>query len=137
MLHIVRGVPGSGKSTFAKKAFSGALLLENDMWFIRNSQYKWSAAEMPEAIHWCKSMAKQALAAGMDVVVANTFTRRKFIQDYVDIAEELGAAWDVWRCTGDYGTVHGLPEAAMQTFRNSMEDWPDEKLAQVKAHISS
>lgn len=128
-LHIVRGIPGSGKSTFAKKAFNGALLLENDMWFVRDGKYKWSAGvELFKAIRWCKSAAEEALARGMDVVVANTFTKREFVQHYVDLAESLGATWDVWRCVGDYGSVHGLPALAMQSFRDGMEDWPGEKI---------
>ena len=37
---LVRGVPGSGKSTFAAKVFSGAFHVENDMFHVKDGKYR-------------------------------------------------------------------------------------------------
>ena len=39
-LILVRGVPGSGKSTFAAKVFPGAFHVENDMFHVKDGEYR-------------------------------------------------------------------------------------------------
>ena len=65
-LTIIRGLPGSGKSTYAKKNYN-CLILEQDMFFIRNGQYCYNANSIRRAVEWCKSMCEHALQLGMDV----------------------------------------------------------------------
>lgn len=125
-LHIIRGKPGSGKSTFAHNMFPGVLLLENDQYHMHNGVYDWHKENMPAAIDWCMDMARTALENGMDIVVANTFTRCVFIDAYKKLAEETGASFDVYRCTGNFKNVHGLTDSMVKNFEDSMEDWPGE-----------
>ena len=125
-LILFRGPPGSSKSTSAAKMFPGVLLLENDMFHMRDGRYQWSKEKMPAAIAWCSSMVDNALAHGMDVVVANTFTQRRFIQSYKALAETYGAEFIVYRCTGHFQNVHGLSPEMVSGFEKSMEDWPGE-----------
>ena len=125
-LVIFKGYPGSGKSTAAHRMFPGTLLLENDMWHIRDGMYCWRPENMPKAISWCMSMAEAALREGMDVVVCNTFTKARFIEPYKRLAEKFNASFTVYRCTGNFKNVHSLDEQLVQRFRDSMEDWPGE-----------
>ena len=125
-LILVRGIPGSGKSTFAQKMFPGTLLLENDMFHIHNGNYEWDSKKMPEAISWCTKMARTALERGMDVIVANTFTKKRFVQAYQKMAEECGADFQVYRCTGHFQNQHGLSGSMVAGFEKAMEDWPGE-----------
>ena len=101
-LTLIRGLPGSGKSTFAKRNYS-CLILENDMFHMHGGKYEWSKESMPDAISWCIDTCETALSNGMDVVVCNTFTKRKHIDIYRTIADALGADFEVIRCTGDSG----------------------------------
>lgn len=75
VLTVVRGVPGSGKTTYAKKNFR-CLILEQDMFHERNGVYQWSGAGMRDAVKWCVKTTRDALRLGMDVCVVNTFTKR-------------------------------------------------------------
>lgn len=126
ILRVVRGVPGSGKSTFAVKHFPGVFHVENDMFLMRGNDYHWTPQRVKSAIDWCSRMATEALASGLDVVVCNTFTKRRFIRYYKNIAEELGARFDVYRCTGSFKNVHGLDDSMVEKFKKAMEDWPGE-----------
>ena len=125
-LNLFRGIPGGSKSTSAQRMFPGVLLVENDMFHIHNGRYEWKAENMPKAISWCSSMVRTALGSGMDVCVANTFTKKRFIQAYQKIAEGFGAEFHVYRCVGRFKNVHGLSEEMVAGFEKAMEDWPGE-----------
>ena len=57
ILYIVRGIPGSGKSTFAKTL--GGQHFEADMYFIDESgNYKFDITEIKLAHEWCQGMVK-------------------------------------------------------------------------------
>ena len=126
ILRLVRGKPGSGKSTFASRHFPGVFHVENDMFLMQGNEYLWSPQRVKSAINWCSSTVKNALENGLDVIVCNTFTKRRFIQHYKDIAEECGARFVVYRCTGSFKNVHGLDDNMVENFNKSMEDWPGE-----------
>lgn len=126
-LTIVRGIPGSGKTTFVKRSFS-CLHLENDMFHMRDGKYMFKGTSQPDAIKWCMDTARNALEAGMDVVVSNTFTKRRYVEAYRKIAEETGASFEVFRCTGSFENVHSVPKDVFESMKAGFEDWPGEKL---------
>ncbi len=123
---IFRGPPGGGKSTSAKRMFPGTLLLENDMFLISDDQYKWSKDRVRVGIDVCMKMTEMALENKSDVVVANTFTKRRYIAAYEKLAMKYGAKFEVYRCTGNYQNVHGLTDEMVTSFKNAMEDWSGE-----------
>ncbi|MCV5737299.1 ATP-binding protein, partial [Escherichia coli] len=73
-LTLVRGLPGSGKSTYAKTL--DAVLVEADQFFInKNDTYQYDPALIKNAHAWCQLETKRLLRAEFDVVVANTFVK--------------------------------------------------------------
>lgn len=126
ILYLFRGHPGSSKSTSAKKMFPNTLLLENDQFMMQDNCYNWSRERVKEAIAWCTQMTRTALENSMDVCVANTFTKKAFIERYKKIADEYGAKFEVYRCIGNFKNVHGLDSKKVDSFKKSMEDWPGE-----------
>lgn len=124
-LTIIRGIPGSGKSTFAKSNYK-CLILENDMFHIKSGKYDWKSETMPDAVKWCFSTCEKALELGMDVVVSNTFTKRKFIEGYYKLAEKYNADFEVIRCTGNYQNIHDVPSYVMKSMKHGFEDWDNE-----------
>ena len=127
-LHLFRGHPGSGKTTAAYRMFPGIFHVENDMYVMRDNKYEWSKDTVKDSIDWCISMVRNALEHGFDVVVANTFTKRRYIEAYKKIAEEYGANFDVHRCVGNFQNAHGLNSKMVDSFIKAMEDWPGEHL---------
>lgn len=126
-LTIIRGIPGSGKSTYATRLAcwaNGLMHLEADMYHSRFGSYDWQAEENPRAHRWCLNTAQIILSQGKDVIVANTFTRFKEMADYVCFAAN-GYGLDVRTMHGDYGNIHNVPEETMKAMRNRFESHED------------
>lgn len=129
-LKIYRGLPGSGKSTLARKE-NRCLILENDMFSYSDGEYAWTPAKVKAAVPLVMSIADQALASGADVVVANTFTKRRHVDAYRKLAERHGAGFEVVRVVGDFGSVHAVPPAVLKSMAEGFEDWPGETVVRM------
>jgi hypothetical protein len=117
-LFLIRGVPGSGKTTYAK-TLGIADHYEADMWFDANGGYDSSKIKL--AHEWCEAQAIAAMQAGRDVVVSNTFTRLWEMQSYKDAARSLGIAVIQKVMTGEWRNVHGVPDDKVRRMRERFE----------------
>lgn len=106
-LVLIRGLPGSGKSTMAKVlALVGYEHFEADQFFERNGVYAFDGSRIKEAHAWCRQQTRQALNRGGRVVVSNTFTRIAEMQPYLDMTSNV----QIIEATGRWPNVHGVPE---------------------------
>lgn len=98
MLILVQGLPGSGKSTFARSLALalGAQHLETDMYFLRGGNYKFDAKRLGQAHAWCQYQTHLFLEKGLPVIVSNTFTRPFETRPFEKIAEKLGVDFQVF-----------------------------------------
>lgn len=129
ILYLVRGVPGSGKSTYVQENLSGFLWYEADMYFIRpDGRYEFNPRFIKDAHNWCRSRVVAAMANKQGVVVSNTFTRKWEMKEYLQMAEDFGYNVEVIRCTGYYQNVHGVPDNKVQEMRDRFEDFEGEKI---------
>ena len=90
-LVLLRGLPGAGKSTFAKMLVGDKDYChkEADMFFVKNGKYIFEPNKIREAHEWCQKTTEIFLNNGLSVVVSNTFTQRKEMQFYLDLAQSL------------------------------------------------
>lgn len=84
-LVIVRGIPGAGKSTYAKKIYPNHALVEADQYFMRNGEYLFDKTKLHYAHTECFDKVQYNLLCGTNVVVANTFIKRRDITKYLEI----------------------------------------------------
>ena len=123
---IIRGLPGSGKSTHAKKlaqSMKRPIHIEADMYFMHpRNEYVFDGTVIHKAHEWCFQTARIAAVHGYDVIVSNTFTRRKEFQPYVKLAQTIGAPWNVITCTGNFQNVHGVPIEVLENMRQRWEE---------------
>lgn len=126
-LVLVRGLPGSGKSTFARSLASLSAVdahYETDQFFVRNGKYEFDPTKLQEAHDWCQRATREALRWGRSVAVANTFTMLWEIRPYEKIAEETDAHLVVFAMQGRFESVHGVPESALERMRERWERHP-------------
>lgn len=139
ILYILRGVPGSGKSTYANEIMSNLRdrigeHYEADMYFMDNGKYNWNADKLYFAHKWCYFSVCKAMDKPSNdyVIVSNTFVANKDIKPYVKAAEERG--WDVsiLRLENNFNNVHSVPNEVVQAMLDKFQDYPGEiKLAKV------
>ena len=119
-LTIIRGLPGSGKSTMAKDM--GAFHVEADMYHFENGEYKFKAENKYYAHRWCKKAVAFALSNGLDVVVSNTFTTMEEIEPYLNCASAYAANVEIIRMTSNYGNIHNVPTYVLEQMEARFED---------------
>lgn len=111
-LIIIRGLPGSGKTTMAGVITKiGYRHFEADMFFEVEGRYQYDATRIRDAHAWCQRMTRAALERGENVVVSNTFTHLREMQPYV----EMGAKTiRVIEAQGKWESVHGVPPEMLE-----------------------
>jgi len=110
---IIRGIPGSGKSTVAKMLASAmpALHYEADMWFYkRTGEYDFHIDQLHTAHKWCFDSVENALHSRMNVIVSNTFTTIKELKPYVELGAKHGIKPQIITCQSSFGSIHDVPD---------------------------
>ena len=117
-LHLIRGVPGSGKTTFAKSL--GIIdHYEADQWFAANGGF--SKTGLQESHKWCESKVFSAMDARRDVVVSNTFCKLWEMQPYLEKARRTGHLVIVSVMTGRWDNLHHVPQYRVNQMLDSFE----------------
>lgn len=121
-LVLVRGLSGSGKSSFADSlTLIGYEKFEADMFFEIDGVYVFDGSRIRDAHKWCQKMTQQALWMGEDVVVSNTFTRLSEMAPYMGM--QAGSI-RVIEATGNWPNTHGVPPEKLQTMADRWESFP-------------
>lgn len=123
---ILRGWPGSGKSTLAKTKFPERKHLEADMFFIApNGKYKWDGRKIGQAHDWCQNSFKNALTAGIKVIVTNTFVKIKDLTFYTDYCQANNHTFKIIECKGDFENIHDVPPEKVQSMKDGFQELPE------------
>ena len=123
-LTLVRGLPGSGKSTIAKAlrvAYGTAVTehYEADMFFVgADGSYNFDANRLYAAHQWCQGITDEMLFYKKNVIVSNTFTTLKEMRPYYEIAQKNGATFNVILCQSNFGNIHDVPVESLDRMKN-------------------
>jgi predicted kinase len=131
-LYIIRGVPGSGKSTFAKELVGADFLVcEADKYFVdREGNYKFDGSKLKEAHEWCRDRVETFMEDSLlndqfyrRIAVSNTFTREWEMQAYIDLAEKYGYRVFSLIVENRHGSsnVHGVPDEVIEKMKERFE----------------
>lgn len=132
-LVIVRGIPGSGKSTFAEYCVKKlaeehitATHCESDDYWMRNGVYKFDARFLHMAHKWCFKKVFESFKNSKIVFVTNTFTTMKELNTYLKEAAQRGLKVTVVRMANEFQNQHEVPELTLEAMRNRFCDYPGE-----------
>lgn len=130
--YIMRGCPGSGKSTKAKKlAGENGKVFSSDDFFMVDGEYKFDASKLHQAHQWNQKRSLEAIEQGLPIVVVdNTNTTIKELKSYIPhilAAEEADYEVEIVEPETDWAfdidklvelTTHGVPKEAIQRMLN-------------------
>lgn len=98
LLYLVRGLPGSGKSTFSKTL--GTLNFETDSYFLDdNGNYEFDPQNIKRANFFCINSVTEAMEKSLltdspckyDLIsVSNVFSKEKEMEPYLNLANKYG-----------------------------------------------
>jgi len=126
ILYIVRGIPGSGKSTFAKTLVTKDYChKEADMFFIdRDGNYNFNPSQIKDAHKWCQEEMNFLMRLEHSpVVVSNTFTQEWEMAPYFEMAKEYGYKIFTIVVENRHGGVndHNVPDEVLTKMRDRFE----------------
>jgi hypothetical protein len=122
IVYIIRGLPGSGKSTMANQIAD--VVCEDDQLFTNNGLYKFEASGIQLAIAACKAKFKEAVNDGVKrIAVANAFIRHEDTEFYINVAKKNG--YKVFQVIAENvnntANVHGIKENEIEIQRKKFE----------------
>jgi len=127
-LFLLRGLPGSGKTTLAKSI--GGIHIEADMYFMKDGEYQFDVTKLRDAHQWCQEGVEKSMRA-LDnpkigtkrITVSNTFTQEWEMKPYFDLAEKHGYRVYSLIVENRHGGVneHGVPEDKLEIMKNRFE----------------
>lgn len=123
-LILLRGLPGSGKTSFAKTLNHNGNHFEADMYFYKNEKYEFDVDNLIHAHNWCFNKTKTAIRNNEGVVVvSNTFTRKRELQNYIDLANEFNYKVISLIVENRHGreSIHNVPEETISKMKNRFD----------------
>lgn len=130
-LYIVRGLPGSGKSTFAEALVgSDFLVCEADKYFMVDGEYKFDATKLKEAHESCRNLVETYMKDSLvndqfyrEIAVSNTFTQSWEMTPYFELAEKYGYMVFTVIVENRHGGVnqHGVPDDKLEQMKTRFE----------------
>ena len=135
-LVVYRGLPGSGKSTSAKKLQESLIqqgetvaYYEADMYWIgEDGQYHFDPKRLGDAHTWCQDKVREALRNCTTVIVANTNLTKWEMDIWKEIADEANVKMEVFHMKTMFGNIHGVPEETLEKMKDREINWPGEIL---------
>ena len=133
VLYIVRGLPGSGKSTFAEKLVGcDFLVCEADKYFIdkETGEYNFDVTKLKDAHKYCQDLVETYMKDSLvndqfyrEIAVSNTFTQEWEMKTYFELAEKYGymVFTVVVENRHNGKNVHGVPEDKLEIMKNRFE----------------
>jgi len=128
ILTLVRGLPGSGKSTFANLITNKFSICEADLFFYdKEGNYNFDGSRLKLAHVWCFNQVRTRMEDNKlnpqfypEIVVSNTFTQEWEMEKYYELAEEYGYKVFSIIVENRHGGInqHGVPAEKLEQMKN-------------------
>jgi len=121
-LFLLRGLPGSGKTTLAETL--GGKYFEADMYFKRDGGYKFDVNKLKEAHEWCRaSIGGLMINNEPRLIVSNTFTQAWEMEPYYKLSERYGYTVFALVVENRHGgtNTHNVPKETIQRMKDRFQ----------------
>ena len=127
---LIRGVAGSGKTTFAKEITSlederNYRIFSADDYFTVEGKYKYIPKEIGVAHKECMARTEAAMKIGINkIFVANTFTTKEELNPYIELAKEYGYKYFSIIVENRHGneSIHNVPKDVITKMVNRLRN---------------
>jgi predicted kinase len=123
-LILVRGIPGSGKTTFAETIAIGAPVISADDYFMQHGKYVFDKNKLGRAHLFCYNTTEGYMVGGKGrIFVANTFTTKKEMKPYYELAIKYGYTVFSIIVENRHGSknVHDVPYGSLEAMRTRFD----------------
>jgi len=129
-LILLRGLPGSGKTTLAKiilqlrSTDEPEILSADDFFDDKEGEYNFDPTKLKEAHNYCQFRCSERMRQQKaKIVVANTFTQEWEMDEYFKMAERYNYRVHTVVVENRHGNenIHGVPEDKLQQMKNRFQ----------------
>jgi len=129
-LILLRGLPGSGKTTLAKiilqlrSTDEPEILSADDFFEDKKGDYNFDPTKLKEAHNYCQFRCSERMRQQKaKIVVANTFTQEWEMDEYFKMAERYNYRVHTAVVENRHGNenIHGVPEDKLQQMKNRFQ----------------
>jgi predicted kinase len=129
-LILLRGVPGSGKSTLGEiilncpQSSTNNVLSADDLFIDSSGKYNFDPTRIKEAHNLCQQKCAEKMKMGLyKIVVANTFTQEWEMKPYYEMAERYRYRVHSVIVENRHGStnIHEVPEEKLNQMKDRFE----------------
>ena len=120
-LYAIRGLPGSGKTSFAKSLDLN--FYEADQYFEKFNNGKFDHQLLKKAHQYCYDLVKKELKIGQSAIVSNTMTSKEELKEYEDLAKELNVKFVslILENRHNGNSIHNVPKSSIEQMKNRFD----------------
>ena len=119
-LYLFRGLPSSGKTTFANE-ICDLVFAADDYFYTADGEYNFNIDKLHQAHKTCLSNTIEALENGCpEIAVTNTFTTEKELKPYIEAGHKYGykVTTVIVESRHDNKNGHNVPEETVDRMRD-------------------
>lgn len=120
---VLRGLPGSGKSTFAELLIRGrnGVVIENDQYMYENGIYIWKESKLKAAFRYTKEKVYESIKNEVEIIVlSNVNNREAAFMEYVEMAKLNGYKVTslIVENRNETKSIHGVDDQTMDMMKS-------------------
>jgi len=135
ILYIIRGLPGSGKTTLARVLAPYYNVSADDFMVDEEGNFCFDPERLGEVHKRCEIQVIEWMTQGHSVIaVHNTFGHLDHAKPYIDMASRYGYTPVLLEAQGNFTSEHGVPA---QTIKRMVATWDDTKTLYYERKLGS
>lgn len=125
-LYLIRGIPGSGKTTLAnhlkERGVVDEILAADDFRIDEDGNYVFKPEDSERVHLHCQDWTRAFLGLGRNVAVHNTFIKKWELEPYLSMSiPRIHIMKHTLICHGEFENIHGVPADTVERMKQNFE----------------